>query len=90
MPVYRFSQILLFSFFLSAAILSAAEIPPGTHLLLRMVNSVGTRTAQSADTSKPRRPSRPRWSSGGVSIPTRASTRCGRSAITGCSGGDGN
>jgi hypothetical protein len=29
---------------------SAAEIPPGTHLLLRMVNSVSTKTAQAGDT----------------------------------------
>jgi hypothetical protein len=49
MPAYRLSQILLFAFSLSAAIISAAEIPPGTHLLLRMVNSVGTRTAQVGD-----------------------------------------
>ena len=29
--------------------LYAAEIPPGTHLLLRMVNSISTRTAQAGD-----------------------------------------
>src|ERR1700693_6057969 len=28
---------------------SAAEIPQGTHVLLRMVNSVSTRTAQAGD-----------------------------------------
>jgi hypothetical protein len=32
-----------------AGLLSAAEIPQGTHLLLRMVNSVSTRTARVGD-----------------------------------------
>lgn len=38
-------------FVVAASFLSAvaAEIPPGTHLLLRMVNSVSTRTAQQGD-----------------------------------------
>jgi hypothetical protein len=44
MSTFRISQVLLFPL-----LLSAAEIPPGTHLLLRMVNSVGTRTAQVGD-----------------------------------------
>ena len=44
MVLYRLIQILFCS-----SILSAAEIPQGSHLLLRMVNSVGTRTAQEGD-----------------------------------------
>src|ERR1700733_3092460 len=36
-----------FTFFVSAAV--AAEIPPGTHVLLRMENSLNTRTAQEGD-----------------------------------------
>jgi len=34
---------------LSVGLLPAAEIPQGTHLLLRMVNSVSTRTAREGD-----------------------------------------
>jgi hypothetical protein len=44
MVLYWLIQILF-----SCCILSAAEIPQGSHLLLRMVNSVGTRTAQEGD-----------------------------------------
>lgn len=33
----------------TAAVLPASEIPQGSHLLLRMVNSVNTRTAQEGD-----------------------------------------
>ena len=44
MVLYRLIPILFCS-----SILSAAEIPKGSHLLLRMVNSVGTRTAQEGD-----------------------------------------
>ena len=33
----------------AAGLLSAAEIPQGTHVLLRMVNSVSTRTAREGD-----------------------------------------
>src|SRR3984885_5824008 len=36
-----------FTFFVAAAM--AAEIPPGTHVLLRMENSLNTRTAQEGD-----------------------------------------
>ena len=32
-----------------AVLLHAAEIPQGTHVLLRMVNSVSTRTAREGD-----------------------------------------
>jgi hypothetical protein len=35
--------------FLAAAAASGAEIPQGTHVLLRMVNSINTRTAQEGD-----------------------------------------
>ena len=30
-------------------LLAAAEVPPGAHLLLRMENSINTRTAQQGD-----------------------------------------
>ncbi len=39
----------LAAFLSLAATLSASEIPQGSHLLLRMVNSVNTRTAQEGD-----------------------------------------
>jgi hypothetical protein len=37
------------AFFLAAGLLSATEIPQGAHVLLRMVNSVSTRTAREGD-----------------------------------------
>jgi len=40
---------LMFGLMLSAASMTAAEIPQGTHLLLRMENSISTRTAQVGD-----------------------------------------
>src|ERR1700733_10836353 len=45
----NYSRILLscLAIFVSAA--TAAEIPPGTHVLLRMENSLNTRTAQEGD-----------------------------------------
>lgn len=39
----------VFIFLALAATLAAAEIPQGSHLLLRMVNSVNSRTAQEGD-----------------------------------------
>jgi hypothetical protein len=39
----------LLSFFPLFTSLTAAEIPPGTHVLLRMENSLNTRTAQAGD-----------------------------------------
>jgi len=39
----------LAAFFAAAAAVSAAEIPQGAHCLLRMVNSVSTRTASAGD-----------------------------------------
>ena len=40
---------LMFGLMLSVAAATAAEIPQGTHLLLRMENSISTRTAQEGD-----------------------------------------
>jgi hypothetical protein len=37
------------AYFLLAATASAAEIPSGTHVLLRLVNSINTRTAREGD-----------------------------------------
>jgi hypothetical protein len=34
---------------LSVSLVSASEIPPGSHVLLRMVNSISTRTAREGD-----------------------------------------
>ena len=65
MSVFRLAPVLLFSSFFSAA-----EIPPGTHLLLRMVNSVGTRTSQVGDYVYLRTAS-PLTSEGRIIVPTR-------------------
>jgi hypothetical protein len=45
--IYR--TILLASFAILPFTATAAEIPPGTHVLLRMENSLNTRTAQAGD-----------------------------------------
>jgi hypothetical protein len=43
------SFVILLSVLLSASIAPAAEIPQGAHVLLRMENSVNTRTAKEGD-----------------------------------------
>ncbi len=42
-------QYLLFSLAIVASVAAAAEIPQGVHVLLRMENSINTRTAQNGD-----------------------------------------
>jgi hypothetical protein len=37
------------AFFLTISVMPAAEIPSGTHVLLKMVNSINTRTARDGD-----------------------------------------
>ncbi|MBV9769883.1 MAG: hypothetical protein JOZ32_09950 [Bryobacterales bacterium] len=43
------SFVLLSTSLVVASLLTGAEIPPGTHVLLRMENSLNTRTAQTGD-----------------------------------------
>jgi hypothetical protein len=65
----RFAILALFVSFLNASFLNAAEIPQGSHVLLRLLNSVSTRTAREGDYVY-MRTTTPIVSNGSIVVPT--------------------
>ncbi len=77
-PLTTFIAVLLLA--QSSPILNAAEIPKGTHVLLRMVNSVTTRTAQVGDHVYMRTAS-PMGTSDGIVVPVNSYVQGGITSV---------